>query len=150
MSDPRPRRAVLALCASAVGLGAGCLDRSPTDGGDDDATTQPDDATTEPATVSSSEVSDEEAKDRALAAEEEYLKGELENASCLNGWGTTPSTASESAEVVDRSADGVTVSITHPYWYGTDNVEADGASNAFYVVTEDESRRASGTDIDPC
>lgn len=153
MSDLRYRRAVLALCASAAGLGAGCLDGSPTDGGADDAgddATQPDDATTEPPTVSPSEVSDGAAKERALAAEEEFLTARLENASCLNDWGTTPSTVSESAEVVDRSAEGVTVSVTHPYWYSTGNEEADLASDAVYVVTADEVRRTGGTNVSPC
>jgi hypothetical protein len=153
MSRPRTRRALLSLCGTGLCLGAGCLDGRLSESDSDDAaneSTRTNDTTPERQTVSPADVSNAAARDRALAAEEEFLRAELENASCLNGWGTTPSTASESAEVVERSADGVTVSVTHPYWFSTDDVEADGASNAFHVVTKDGTQRASGTEIDPC
>ncbi|PSQ27184.1 hypothetical protein BRD03_07925 [Halobacteriales archaeon QS_9_68_17] len=152
MSRPRTRRALLSLRGTGLCLGSGCLDgRLPASDSDDAANESTrTNATAERPTLSPADVSDAAARDRALAAEEEFLEAELGNASCLNDWGTTPSTASESAEVVERSAEGVTVSVTHPYWFSTDDAEADGASNAFHVVTGDETRRASGTEIDPC
>lgn len=150
MSRPRSRRSLLTLCGTAFCLGAGCLGDAASEAPASEST-RTNATATERLTVSPSEVSDEEARDRALAAEEEFLTARLENASCLNGWGTTPATVDESAAVVDRSADGVTVSVTHPYWYSTDRAEADLASEAVYVVTEDEARRVGdGEDVSPC
>lgn len=153
MSRRRSRRALLSFCGTALCLGAGCIDGRPPDSASGDAaseSTSTNATATERPTVSPADVSDAAAKDRALAAEEEYLAAEFENASCLNSWGTTPSTASESAEVVERSADGVTVSVGHPYWYSTESSEVDGLSEATYVVTADDVRRVDGGDVDPC
>jgi hypothetical protein len=130
MSSTHTRRGLLRFFGAALGLGtAGCLDRR---------------------TSATPSVSDEEAKERALAAEEAFLAGRLRNASCLTNWGTYPTTMSESATVVNRTADGVFVEVVHPYSYSTENVSADGGSNALYVVTADGTRRVRGDDVAPC
>ena len=96
-------------------------------------------------------VSSEDARTRALAAEEQYLRDRLENASCVEGWGTNSYTGvQEEATVVNRTADGVVVDVVHPFWYGTATVDADGRSEATYLVTDDETRRLRGTDVSPC
>ena len=90
------------------------------------------------------------AEQRAIEAEESYLVEKLESASCLTGWGTEETTAQTTATVAERTAEGVVVEVTHAYWYSTDFVEADGASEARYVVTENEARRIQGDTISPC
>ncbi|KTG27805.1 hypothetical protein [Haloferax profundi] len=157
MNPPRPRRRILQLTgvalASGIGL-AGCLAEAPTG----DSTTSTPAKTTEAQTatpaseteVPLADVSDDDAKARALAAEEAYLEAQLQNATCLLSWGTTPTTASKEAMVVERSADGIIVDVTHPYWYGKENEEADSVSEAFYLVTETSVERTSGSDVSPC
>ena len=126
MPSTHSRRTVLALSGAVLGLGAaGCLGNSST-------------------------VSDAEAKKRALAAEKEYLADRLRNASCLQNWGTTPTTSNERATVTGRTADGVRVEVHHPYSYSTDATEADFASSARYVVTADAVRRVDGDSVSPC
>ena len=93
------------------------------------------------------DVSDEAARERALDAEETYLRERLRNVSCLEDWGTTPTTASREATVTDRTGDGVHVQVTHPYWYSTDQTEADGASEALYVVTDGSAERVRGESL---
>lgn len=101
-------------------------------------------------TIGQDLVSDEDAKDRALRAEEHYLSTRLRNATCLKDWGTTPSTTQEEATVLNRTSDGVIVEVTHPYWYTTGSTHADGGSHARYRVTPGETERLDGTEIDPC
>ncbi|WP_430506481.1 hypothetical protein [Haloparvum sp. PAK95] len=106
-------------------------------------------ATTESpeSTLAPSIVTDEEAKERALNAEEKYLKDHLSNATCLNDWGTTPTTASKQATVTKRTAEKVFVEVTHPYWFSTNRSEADSSSEAVYTVTADTAERKSGDNI---
>lgn len=143
-----------ALCGPILGLGtAGCLDAS-SDVDDlqttSDSTTKQDPTTSDQTTIAPSEVSDEEAIQRALAAEEEYLTERLQSVSCLQNWRTTPSTASEEATVTSRDTDGVHVLVTHPYWYSTENEEADSSSTARYIVANDSIQRVNGDDVSPC
>lgn len=129
MPPPHSRRQILcsAGIVSSIGL-AGCL------GG----------------AISDVYLTDGVAKERALEAEESYLVERLENASCLTGWGTSETTAQTTASVADRTAEGVVVDVTHAYWYSTEKAEADGASEARYVITDDDTRRIHGETVSPC
>jgi hypothetical protein len=107
-------------------------------------------------------VSETDAKERALQAEESYLTARLSNASCLENWGTSPTVTNEEATVVNRTQDGVLVAVKHPFSYTTVSTTddpdstltarsyADGASRARYLVTEEDARRVSGDEIRPC
>jgi hypothetical protein len=108
-------------------------------------------------------VSETDAKERALQAEESYLRAHLSNASCLENWGTSPTVTNEEATVVNRTQDGVLVAVKHPFSYTTMSTSvddsdstltarsyADGASRARYLVTEEVVRRISGDEIQPC
>ena len=114
--------------------------------------------TTENQTIAPSDLSDSAAKERALAAEEEYLEGQLSGATCLDDWGTTPTVVSKEATVTDRTEDGVRVDVRHPYWYtrtmsdqGTSIQEhADGGSRATYLVTREDADRVDGDIVTPC
>ncbi|WP_435179390.1 hypothetical protein [Halorussus sp. AFM4] len=161
MPSTYSRRTVLACCATGLGVGAaGCLGSLPADPTDDSGPatatevasggTGPNATTADPTPIPAGVVSDAEAKKRALAAEERYLKDRLREASCLQNWGTTPTTSSERATVTDRTADGVRVEVHHPYSYSTDRTEADLASTARYVVTADAVRRVDGDEVSPC
>ncbi|WP_224333235.1 hypothetical protein [Haloprofundus halobius] len=161
MSLPSSRRDALRFCGVALGVGiAGCVQSGPTDPADStrNDSVSTDSPTSEPTAIPSSAVPDEEAKERALETEEAYITERLEGASCLTGWGATPTVTDEEATVTDRTADGVHVEVTHPYWYsaerqsGNETVveEADGATSARYVVTGDDIRRDEGDDISPC
>lgn len=93
----------------------------------------------------------EEAKERALAAEEAYITSQLENASCVESWGLTSySGVEKEAAVTNQTAEGVYIQVTHPYWYGTEQVEADVGSDALYLVTPEEVQRLDGTHVSPC
>ncbi|WP_152529726.1 hypothetical protein [Candidatus Halobonum tyrrellensis] len=98
-----------------------------------------------------SSVSDDEATERALAAEEVYIRTQLKEASCTESWGLESYTGVETeATVSERTADGVRVSVTHPYWYSTATTEADGASRATYLVTAESIQRVDGDSIISC
>jgi hypothetical protein len=126
MANPRPRTAALCLCCLLVSPAiAGCLGGSgvPTD----------------------------DAKERALSAEEDYITRQFENASCVEGWSLTSFVGvEEAATVTNRTADGVYVAVTHPYSYSTEQVEADVGSDARYFVTADTIERVDGTEVSPC
>ncbi|KAB1198625.1 MULTISPECIES: hypothetical protein [Haloferax] len=159
MPSTHSRRSLLtrvgATLVSGVGL-AGCLREAPETESESTNTTHSEtteDQTTTPASqteIPFAEVTDEDAEARALAAEEAYLDSRLQNASCLLSWGTTPSTASREATVVERSADGVVVDVTHPYWYSKEGEEADLVSEAFYLMNNTSVRRTSGDEVSPC
>ena len=126
MSGERSRRAVHWICCLALCLAAtGCL------GG--------------------SGVTNADARARALAAEEAHVTQRLENASCVRDWGLTGYVGiEEEATVVERTTDGVRVSVTHPYWYSTNETEGDGGSRAVYLVTPKRVQRLNGDDVTPC
>ena len=156
MPSPRPRRRILQHVGATLvcGIGfAGCLGEGPATRGESTTTTHSETTevqTTTQTEIPFAEVSDSDAEARALAAEEAYLESRLQNASCLLSWGTTPTTASKEAMVVERSADGIVVDVRHPYWYSKEGEEADLSSHAFYLVTETSVERTSGDDVAPC
>lgn len=131
MPSPCTRRKVLHSSGLALGVGiAGCSSAESTDQAEHD-------------------VSNWTAKERALDAEETLLTDHLQNASCLENWGTTETTVSKRATVTKRTSDGVYVEVTHPYWYHTDDTEADLGSNALYVVTDETTERKRGDSLSP-
>lgn len=92
-----------------------------------------------------------EAKERALAAEEEHITERFENAPCVESWGLTSSVGQEKEATVTKwTTEGVFVEVTHPFWYSTKDVEADVESNGRYLVTPDDVQRISGTNVSPC
>jgi hypothetical protein len=96
-------------------------------------------------------VSDDAARERALAAEERYLRSRLGNAPCVDGWGLNSYTGVDAeSTVVNRTDAGVHVDVVHPFWYGTAETDADGRSEATYLVTADGVRRLRGTEVSPC
>lgn len=136
MPSTPTRRRLLRVSGATVSVGiAGCTSGYTANGG-------------QPADPSVSNVT---ATERALAAERSYLRERLQNASCLADWGTTPTTVSKRATVTDRTSSGVYVEVTHPYWYSTDRTDADGGTNAMYLVTEESTRRERGETVSiPC
>lgn len=95
------------------------------------------------------------AERRALAAEETYVAGRLDDASCLSDWGTREGGGpSADASVAGATAGGVRVRVTLPYAYTTETdrgpVFADTASRAVYEVTLSGTRRIRGDDVSPC
>jgi hypothetical protein len=98
------------------------------------------------------EIPNESAKERALDAEEAYLKAQFRNASCVESWGTYATAGIDrNATIINRTADGVYVEVTHPYWYGTDdNTEVDDGSTALYLVKHETVHRIRGDDVSPC
>lgn len=126
MANACPRTVALCLCCLLVSLPvAGCLGGSGVSNGD--------------------------ARERALSAEEDHIARQFENASCVEEWGLTSFVGVEAeASVTNRTADGVYVAVTHPYWYATEQEEADVGSNARYLVTDDATERLDGTEVSPC
>lgn len=150
MTHPDSRRAFLRACTTGLfAATAGCLDASP-QRSDDSPAPEPSDTDDPNATVGPATISGEAAKERALAAEEAHLESVLRNASCLDSWGTAATTASERATVVERTTEGVRVEAVHPFSYSTERTEADGASEAVYLVTPDDERREHGSGPAPC
>lgn len=152
---PRHSRLTLLCLVCVVGLGvAGCFGTAPDP---DDSSERPlmespeeEPSATEPTPIPGTVLSSENATARALAAEESYLTDRLRNASCLSDWGTEPTVVNSEATVVNRTADGVTVDVTHPYWYSTAADEVDASSNARYVVGPERTDRISGDVVAPC
>lgn len=150
MEGPRPRITVVLLCCLLSNPAiAGCLGVA--DVGDSDRTEVGELNGTETRGSDGTDVGDEEAKERALAAEEDYLTSQFENASCIEEWGLTAyGGIAENATISNRTVDGVYVEVTHPYWYGTGQDEVDYGSTALYLVTPDNVQRIDGDDISPC
>ena len=96
-------------------------------------------------------ISNSDAKERALAAEERHITEQLENASCVESWSPISFVGlEEQATVTNRTDDGVYVVVNHPYSYSTAQVEADVESEAHYLVTSDDADRIRGTKVSPC
>jgi len=96
-------------------------------------------------------VTNEEARERGIAAEEQHITEQLGNASCVESWSLNSFVGlEEEASVTNRTADGVYVMVQHPYSYSTKQEEADVASEAQYLVTADDVDRLSGTHVSPC
>ena len=97
------------------------------------------------------DITDGEARERALAAEERHISDRLGNASCVESWSLDSYVGIEQeATVTNRTASGVHVTVTHPFTYATARTEADVASEARYLVTAEEVDRLDGTDVAPC
>lgn len=149
------RKALQTVCGFASLALAGCTERMTSSGAD---TPPPSSSTpTAPPTATAAnetttvDKTHERAKDRALTAEEEYITEQLENASCVNQWGLTDYVGWEKeASVINQSAEGVYVNVSHPYWYSTSEEEADVGTKATYLVTGDEVQRHSGMEVSPC
>lgn len=126
MTYPRSRTKILCICCLLVVVStAGCL------GG--------------------SGVSNSDAKERVLAAEEEHITEQFENASCVESWSPISFVGLEKqAKVTNRTDEGVYVAVKHPYSYSTEQDEADVESDAQYLVTPDGVQRISGTTVSPC
>lgn len=144
MPSPNTRRRLLSRSALALTtILTGCLTDSQSD--------TPSNRT---------ELSEAEAKEQALHAEETYLERQLSNASCLDDWGTTSTTARKSATVTDQTAEGVRVEVVHPYWFTETRTEEgsnksykshmDGGSHAQYLVAPEDIERLSGDPLSPC
>jgi hypothetical protein len=151
----RLRAALFAALAASSLVVAGCMGSpgQPTATASQTQTTQPTTQTTAPTTrttVPPSTLSDSEAESRALRTEERHLTERLRAADCLGEWGTAGATMAERATVENRTSDGVVVAVRHPYSYSKAGSHADLASNARYLVTENETERRSGTNVQPC
>ena len=97
------------------------------------------------------QLSDENAREMALEAEKSHLESELRDAECLHSWGTDGSVTPKEADAVCRSADGIHVDVVHPYWTSREEDDVlDAASDARYVVNEEETERVGGDAISPC
>ena len=150
------RRDFLRLSGATAVLGiTGCVGES-SDG--TDSTDTPEMTTTEvrsstsgQPTTSTLGISKREAEERALGAEEEYITNRFENASCVDEWGLNSYTGFEkSAKVTNRTADGFEVAVSHPYWWGNNQTEADGGSKSRYLVSTETTQRISGDEVSPC
>ncbi|WP_336024815.1 hypothetical protein [Halobellus salinisoli] len=98
-----------------------------------------------------SSITTNEAKERALAAEEAHVIDQFENASCVEDWGLESYTGVErEAAVINQTSAGVYVDVSQPFWYSTAETEADVGSEAKYLVSENETRRLDGTEVSPC
>ncbi|MCF2207356.1 hypothetical protein KI372_08590 [Halobacterium salinarum] len=144
MSEARTRRRLLSSVALAVAAGlTGCSTHR-----------QPDTA------PNGTSLTDSTAKERALAAEAEYLRSELSGARCLDSWGTSATAVRKNATVTNRTADGVRVAVVHPYWSTESWTEpasnrshkthTDGGSHAHYLVTPATVERVDGDSLAPC
>jgi len=94
-------------------------------------------------------LSDEDAKRRALDAEEEFLSEYLRGKSCLGGWGFSAPVVSERAVVRERATGEVVVAVRHPFWYSTGGGHGDTDSTARYTVTTEtaDRERRSGPEV---
>lgn len=150
------RRDFLRLSGATAILGiAGCIGDSAGGTGSSDTpevtTTEARSSTSEQPTTSTLEISEKEAEERALSAEEEYITNRFENASCVNEWGLNSYTGFEKdAKVTNRTTDGFEVAVSHPYWWSNNQTDADGGSKSRYLITAETTKRISGDEVSPC
>ena len=154
---PSRRRFVQLSSTSALALLGGCATRSTPSNRTANTTAQ---ETSTEQTIAQADLSDAEAKEQALQAEQEHLKRQLSSAGCLDRWGTGSSTARESASVTTRTTEGVRVEVTHPYSYTeiwteagsnkSNQVISHGGSHAKYLVTPEMTKRLSGDTLSLC
>lgn len=94
------------------------------------------------------------AERRALAAEESYVADRLDDADCLDDWGTMEGAATKRVAVTGVTPGGLRVSVEMPYAYTTEvdgeRVFADTASEAVYAVSPTDARRERGDEITLC
>lgn len=96
-------------------------------------------------------MSNANAKERALTAEERYLRTRLEDATCVETWSLTSFVGLEqSATVTSRTSESVTVEVSHPYSFSSAERDADVGTEARYLVTPTETKRVDGTEVSPC
>ena len=131
------RQFLRAISVCSVLSLAGCL--STRNGKSSDSTT-----TTAPA------ISEGEAKNRALEAEKQYLDETLNSQPCGDGSSETP-IVENTATIENETSDGFSVNVEYGYSFNEDDgAHYDGRSEATYLVTENQTKRVSGTDISPC
>ncbi|MBO4249139.1 hypothetical protein IL252_15070 [Halomicrobium sp. IBSBa] len=97
-----------------------------------------------------SNVNETKVVERALDAEKAYVASKLRNASCVESWDTYPIVMDREGTVVNQTTSGLYVDVQQPYAWGNEDIEADSASRATYLVTDNETQRVSGPEIDPC
>ena len=94
------------------------------------------------------------AQQRALAAEEEYVTAHLEDESCLSDRGVNEGAANREVSIEGVTIGGVRVAVSMPYAYTTgedgEQIFADAASDAVYVVTLTDTHRISGDEVSIC
>lgn len=97
----------------------------------------------------SATISNENATERALSAEADYIFSQLANASCVDR-GAPSGHGNEHAEVIKRTNQGVHVRVDHPYHYSSGELEADAETTARYRVNQTSAIRLRGSSISPC
>lgn len=145
------RRDLLRICVGPLLGIAGCLGNSSSDTGEPPRNDSPSHTSSSESTTETPSLSASDAKERALHAEQTYLETQLQNASCLSTWSASTPIASNHATVENQTSNGTYVRVKHGYSYSGEKVpEADGISEALYLVTEENSERVSGRAISPC
>ena len=89
------------------------------------------------------ETKNQNVTDEVLCAEEQYLQSQLEQADCVNEWGTSGTVVEEQASIINETANETYVHVRHPYSWGNNKISSDGASNATYLVTRDRIKRVT-------
>ena len=138
----------------------GCLTNSHSDTPSTRTTPSTVQETSDDQPIAPTALSDAEAKERALHAEETYLERQLSSASCLDEWDTTATTVRKNATITDRTTEGVRVEVVHPFWSTETWTEAgsnrsyqshtDGGSKAQYLVTPKTIKRLGGDSLSLC
>lgn len=91
-----------------------------------------------------------DAKRRALSAEEEHIRRQLTNASCVDNWSLQAVGVIKDASVTKTTDDAVYVEVRHPYSFNINGRYADIYSDSTYAVRTDAVERTEGTPITPC
>jgi hypothetical protein len=97
------------------------------------------------------EIPEAVAESRALDAETEYIRKQLENASCLDEWGIGTYTAEAYGRVQTVTDRGYVVDVQRPFSWEHEGSIVDGVAQARYVVNENETVQLEAGSIDsPC
>lgn len=96
------------------------------------------------------DLTNESAKAVALDYEEAYVHNRLRNASEVDSFGVRDGVVvSVEAAVLNESDGGVYVRVQMPYWWGNEDVDSDGGTNAVYFVSEETVERVRGDEVSP-
>lgn len=142
------RVSIILVAVAILILSAGCLSSSSSSQQSGTPPTVESDATDIAGTAVPG-LSDEDAKERALSAEREFLSEYLQDKSCLSEWGFSAPVVAEKAVIRNRTANTVIVAVQHPYWYSTGGEHGDTYSTAIYTVTTEsvERERQAGPQV---
>lgn len=137
-----------ALAVALLLVVSGCLASAP--GADLPEPESPQEPPEGPATYPDppEEIREEVVLERAYEYETAWLENAIRGMDCrVSDLALTGTTATAEQEVLNRSAEGAYIRVSHPFGYQAGSSHVDGATEAIYYVSQDRIVRVSGDEV---